>query len=247
MASTALVRSLMMSGLHRAPRRRPPPSHRDRSSSGSRSVRFRGEFGSTTSHSAAGAASRASLRESDDAVVGLAPKCQSRAESGSSCVGVLEARQPGPPRRAGMRYRGRHQLRPGGVRRVRDWDDADTVPELQEGGAGASRGRTRGRAVVREPARSYLRPSLTYDLTQEGTTVRWGVRPRAGAYDRAIPSTGEHGSRRETLQRRLTRPGRTGSPRPPHASRQHARLQGDGWQAHRRPCALRHHEESTSA
>ena len=173
-----------MSGLHRAPRRRPPPSHRDRSSSGSRSVRFRGEFGSTTSHSAAGAASRASLRESDDAGVGLAPKCQSRAESGSSCVGVPEARQPGPPRRAGMRYRGRHQLRPGGVRRVRDWDDADTVPELQEGGAGASRGRTRGRAVVPGGARSYLRPSLTYDLTQEGTTVRWGVRPRAGMYDR---------------------------------------------------------------
>ena len=47
-----------------------------------------------------------------------------------------------------------------------------------------ARGRTRGRAVVREPARSYLRPSLTYDLTQEGTTVRWGVRPRAGMYDR---------------------------------------------------------------
>ena len=236
MASTALVRSLMMSGLHRAPRRRPPPSHRDRSSSGSRSVRFRGEFGSTTSHSAAGAASRASLRESDDAVVGLAPKCQSRAESGSSGVGVPEARQPGPPRRAGMWYRGRHQLRPGGVRRVRDWDDADTVPGLQEGGAGASRGRTRGRAVVpggarsyanprgrtrgravvREPARSYLRPSLTYDLTQEGTTVRWGVRPRAGMYDRAIPSTGEHGSRRETLQRttRATRTHRTTSPAP---------------------------------
>lgn len=156
------------------------------------------------------------LHEPDDAVVGLAPKCQSRAESGSSCVGVLEARQPGPPRRAGMRYRGRHQLRPGGVRRVRDWDDADTVPELQEGGAGASRGRTRGRAVVREPARSYLRPSLTYDLTQEGTTVRWGVRPRAGMCDRAIPSTGEHGSRRETLQRtiRATRTHRTTSPAP---------------------------------
>ena len=41
-----------------------------------------------------------------------------------------------------------------------------------------------GRAVVREPARSYLRSSLTYDLTQEGTTARWGVRPRAGVYDR---------------------------------------------------------------
>ncbi len=41
-----------------------------------------------------------------------------------------------------------------------------------------------GRAVVREPARSYLRSSLTYDLTQEGTTARWGVRPRAGMYDR---------------------------------------------------------------
>ena len=222
MASTALVRSLMMSGLHRAPRRRPPPSHRDRSSSGSRSVRFRGEFGSTTSHSAAGAASRASLRESDDAVVGLAPKCQSRAESGSSGVGVPEARQPGPPRRAGMWYRGRHQLRPGGVRRVRDWDDADTVPGLQEGGAGASRGRTRGRAVVREPARSYLRPSLTYDLTQEGTTVRWGVRPCAGVYDRAPGcTTACRGVRPRDPEHRRTRLQTRNSPATTHATRTH--------------------------
>ena len=51
----------------------------------------------------------------------------------------------------------------------------------------APRGRTRARAVVPGPARSYLRRPLRYDRAEKRTTARLRVRPRSLPYDRASP------------------------------------------------------------
>ena len=53
----------------------------------------------------------------------------------------------------------------------------------------APRGRTRARAVVPGPARSYLRRPLRYDRAEKRTTARLRVRPRSLPYDRASPDT----------------------------------------------------------
>lgn len=55
-----------------------------------------------------------------------------------------------------------------------------------------TRSRTRARAVVPEPARSYPPGALRYDRAQEGTTARHGVRPRLRRYDRADSCDAEH-------------------------------------------------------
>ena len=51
----------------------------------------------------------------------------------------------------------------------------------------APRGRTRARAIVPGPARSYLRRPLRYDRAEKRTTARLRVRPRSLPYDRASP------------------------------------------------------------